>query len=108
MQVVTNVKEINLIYCVLLYKYEKLFLVFKRMIVYIRQPETETEKNALILLPFTLHLWLTVLVTMAFLAISLHVAWNYGMKTETRKMEHSEETFVHSVLYVLGSLSQQG
>jgi len=68
----------------------------------------ETEKHALILSPFTLHLWLTVLMTMAFLAISLHVTWNYGMKTETRKMKHSKETFVHSMLYVLGSLSLQG
>jgi hypothetical protein len=78
------------------------------MIVYIRQPEMETEKSALILLPFTSQLWLTVLMTMAFLAISLHVTWNYGMKNETHKMKHSEEKFVHSVLYVLGSLSLQG
>jgi len=68
----------------------------------------ETEKNDLILLPFTPQLWLTVLMTMAFLAVSLHVTWNYGMKNETRKMKHSEEKFFHSVLYVLGSLSQQG
>jgi hypothetical protein len=78
------------------------------MILYVRQPEMETEKNALILSPFTPQLWLTVLMTMAFFAISLHVTWNYGMKPETRKMKHSEEKFVHSVLYVLGSLSLQG
>jgi len=68
----------------------------------------ESENISLILLPFTPHLWVTLLMTMAFLAISLHVTWNYGMKTETRKMKHSEEKFVHSVLYVLGSLSLQG
>jgi hypothetical protein len=78
------------------------------MVVYIRQPKTEAEKNGLILSPFTPQLWLTVLMTMAFLAISLHVTWNYGMNTETRKTEHSEEKFIHSVLYVLGSLGLQG
>jgi len=78
------------------------------MILYIRQPEVENEKNALILLPFTPQLWLTVLMAMAFLAISLHVTWKYGMKTETGKIKHSEEKFVLSVLYVLGSLSMQG
>ena len=78
------------------------------MVVYIRQPETETETNAIVLLPFTPQLWLTVLMTMAFLAIALHVTWNYSMKTETCKMKHLEEKFFHSVLYVLGSLSLQG
>jgi hypothetical protein len=78
------------------------------MILYIRQPEVETDTNSLILLPFTPQLWLIVLVTMAFLAISLHVTWKYDMKTETRKMKHADENFVQSVLYVLGSLSMQG
>jgi hypothetical protein len=78
------------------------------MIVYVRQPEEETEKKGIILSPFTPRLWLTVLITMTFLAIFLHVTWNYGMETETRKMNHSEENIVHSVLYVLGSMSMQG
>jgi hypothetical protein len=68
----------------------------------------ETEENGLIFLPFTPQLWLTVLVTMAFLAISLHVTWSCRMKKETEETRHSEENFVHSVLYVLGSLSLQG
>jgi hypothetical protein len=78
------------------------------MIIYVRQPEMETEKNVLILSPFTPQLWLTILMTMTFLAIFLHVTWSYGIKTETRKMKHSEENIVHSVLYVLGSISMQG
>jgi hypothetical protein len=68
----------------------------------------EIEKNGIVLLPFTPQLWLTVLITMTLLAVSLHVTRKCSMKNRHREIKNVEENFVSSALYVLGSLSMQG
>jgi hypothetical protein len=86
----------------------KLFRMFYRMILHIKQPGMDGKIYSFILSPFTSRLWLSLLVIMMFLTIAVYATWSVGMKHETQRARNPTENLSQSALYVIGSFCMQG